>query len=454
MDDFIKDNSVSTDEQNDSGININSNNGKNISEQGFTNYHREIPKLPDVSAVFSNENEVSYYPEGEHKPSKKNRKKIFKTIIAVACVFAISFISVGGYVIFTNNGRDLPFHSSEDSSSSLTESSFTDETPKSVNAEGLPSLMQLAARENALSVPNIVIKVSPSVVGISSEVSGGTATGTGIIMSDDGYIITNCHVVEDALGITVVISVGDDFEEYEAALVGLDSQTDLAVLKIDKTGLIAAEFGLSSNLLVGELAIAIGNPLGFELSGSVTGGIISALNRELTVDEKQMTLIQTDAAINPGNSGGPLVNSFGQVIGINSVKIASTFSTSIDGIGFAIPIDDAKPIIDDLIQYGFVKSRPTLGISGEDVTSVISRYYDIPQGFLVRYVDPESGASDAGILIGDIVTAINDKAISSAAELNAAKSKYKAGDTVKLAIYRDGVDLEVDVVLAEAKAKG
>ena len=454
MDDFIKDNSVSTDEQNDSGININSNNGKNISEQGFTNYHREIPKLPDVSAVFSNENEVSYYPEGEHKPSKKNRKKIFKTIIAVACVFAISFISVGGYVIFTNNGRDLPFHSSEDSSSSLTESSFTDETPKSVNAEGLPSLMQLAARENALSVPNIVIKVSPSVVGISSEVSGGTATGTGIIMSDDGYIITNCHVVEDALGITVVISVGDDFEEYEAALVGLDSQTDLAVLKIDKTGLTAAEFGLSSNLLVGELAIAIGNPLGFELSGSVTGGIISALNRELTVDEKQMTLIQTDAAINPGNSGGPLVNSFGQVIGINSVKIASTFSTSIDGIGFAIPIDDAKPIIDDLIQYGFVKSRPTLGISGEDVTSVISRYYDIPQGFLVRYVDPESGASDAGILIGDIVTAINDKAISSAAELNAAKSKYKAGDTVKLAIYRDGVDLEVDVVLAEAKAKG
>ncbi|MFA5658322.1 MAG: trypsin-like peptidase domain-containing protein [Oscillospiraceae bacterium] len=453
MDNDFNNTNHSDDNENFQGYKINDDSvtNKDESRGSFTNYQRELPVLP----VFTNSiNEVAYYPEDIKAKKKISLKRIFKSVAAVFCVLLISMGSVAGYIVLTDNGARIPFYSSEvksDDSSEADSSSISDDSSEA-ESRTTPSLLQLAAKENALSVPDIVKKVSPSVVGISSKLYNGTSTGTGIIMTSDGYIITNGHVVEDATEITVVISTDDELEECEAKLIGIDKKTDLAVIKVKKTELIPAEFGTSEELEVGELAIAIGNPLGFELAGSVTGGIISALNRELTVEDKQMTLIQTDAAINPGNSVGPLVNSYGQVIGINSVKISSSYSTSTEGLGFAIPIDEAKPIVDDLIEYGYVKGRPMLGISGEDITSVIARYYDLPQGVIVRFIEPDSGAENGGIKIGDIIIGIDNKAITSMAELNEIKDTFKAGETVKLAIYRDGENIDLYVVLSEATA--
>ena len=247
--------------------------------------------------------------------------------------------------------------------------------------------------------------------------------------------------------------MGDENEtEYEAQIVGYDLQTDLAVLKIDATGLTPAEFGDSNDLQVGELVVAIGNPLGFELFGTTTCGIVSALNREVTINDKEMTLIQTDAAINSGNSGGPLLNGYGQVIGINSAKMGSTYgSASVEGLGFAIPISDAKDIINDLINYGYVAGRPQLGITGVDVTEAEAQRFNLPQGVYVYNVSENSAAYEAGIRQGDIITAIEGTTISTMEELNEIKNGYNAGDTVKISIYRSGGSIDLDLTLQEVK---
>lgn len=220
--------------------------------------------------------------------------------------------------------------------------------------------------EGALCLQDIYSRVIDSVVSISSMTSSGTSSGTGIIMSPDGYVITNHHVISGALVISVLTN---DNREFEAALVGSDEMSDLAVLKIDARGLQAAEFGDSSKLRVGDSVVAIGDPLGVQLRGTMTNGIISAINRDLTVGDRTMTLIQTNAALNNGNSGGPLINCYGQVIGINTVKMSSyyTASATVEGLGFAIPISVAKPIIDELIENGYVAGRPAIGISGDSL---------------------------------------------------------------------------------------
>ena len=196
--------------------------------------------------------------------------------------------------------------------------------------------------------------------------------------------------------------------------------------------------------------IAVGNPLGFDLFGSVTCGIVSALNRKISINDKEMNLIQTDAAINSGNSGGPLLNSCGQVIGINSAKMSSSYgSASVEGLGFAIPIDNAKQIIDDLIHYNYVKGRPQLGISTVDVTESDSRRYNIPMGAYVAVVDSGSAAEKAGIKVRDIIIDFNGDTIGSTTQLNSAKNKYKAGDTVEVTVNRNGKDIKLTVKLQE-----
>ncbi len=364
----------------------------------------------------------------------------------------VSVASIGGYIAVTNPPTSGP----NDNGVAQTTTSVTDTLEEDIPPHDTSTgLIELASAKDAMAVRDIYTKVKPSVVGISCTVSNGyvtgTATGTGIIMSSDGYIITNAHVVENATEIMVVL---DNDVEYSGTLVGADEQTDLAVIKIDATGLTAAEFGDSNTLAVGDLAIVIGNPLGFELSNSLTGGFISALNREVTINDQAMTLIQTDASVNSGNSGGPLVNCYGQVVGIVSAKIGSSYtsSTSVEGLGFAIPITDSLPIINDLIEYGYVTGRPMLGISGEDIDRVTSRYYNIPQGVLVRSVDPESGAAKAGIQEGDIIIGIEGQAITSMDELNEIKNNFKAGDTVTITVARELDDIDFIVVLSEATA--
>ena len=254
--------------------------------------------------------------------------------------------------------------------------------------------------EGALCLQDIYSRVIDSVVSISSMTSSGTSSGTGIIMSPDGYVITNHHVISGALVISVLTN---DNREFEAALVGSDEMSDLAVLKIDARGLQAAEFGDSSKLRVGDSVVAIGDPLGVQLRGTMTNGIISAINRDLTVGDRTMTLIQTNAALNNGNSGGPLINCYGQVIGINTVKMSSyyTASATVEGLGFAIPISVAKPIIDELIENGYVAGRPAIGISGDSLPTYYRAYYRLPDGVYVTSVNDGSDAKAKGIREGD-----------------------------------------------------
>lgn len=417
-------------------------------EQRF--YNPSIPEQPphSTSAI----NEYSYIPQRNFSniPPKKNKptKKILAFVVAFVCVGTLIGTGFLGYSLITGNKlteNDAESQSIVDNSSTIDNSDTQQTNPATVNRE-IPTLVQLASLENALSIPEIVKKVSPSVVGISCSMSGGTATGTGFIISKDGYIVTNAHVVNGANAIKVVLSETYKSEEMTAELIGIDTQTDIAVLKINKTDLQIVELGKSSDLVVGELAISIGNPLGFELSGTVTAGIISALDRTLTIEDREMNLIQTDASINSGNSGGPLINSYGQVVGMTSAKVASSYG---EGLGFAIPIDEVLPIVKDLIAHGYVKGRPIIGLSGETISDVYAQFYDIPQGFIVRTVNPGSPAEKAGIVVGDIVIGIEGKLINSIAEFNEVKAKYKAGDTITISLYREKKITDIKLVLAE-----
>ena len=301
----------------------------------------------------------------------------------------------------------------------------------------------------------IAAKAGPSIVGVKvsymTQSFFGTQEadeeGSGIIYSEDGYIITNYHVIESAINnntAVVAISIPNDEKTYEAKIIGGDEATDLAVVKIDKTGLTPAEFGESSKLNVGELAVAIGNPLGQEFAGSVTVGYISALNREITTDGRTYNLVQTDAAINPGNSGGALVNSTGQVIGINTVKISVT---GVEGLGFAIPIDDAMPIIKELIENGKI-IRPYIGISGIDLDEMTAKRNNLVKGIYVAQVLNGSPAKEAGIQKGDVIVKFEGTDTITMQKLNQIKNTKKIGDTVTITVNRAGKEIDIKLTLA------
>ena len=306
-------------------------------------------------------------------------------------------------------------------------------------------------------------KVLPSVVGIKVEYSvssifyrnmssTATAEGSGVIIREDGYILTNNHIVNTSSSSNfyevgkankVTVYLYNDETPYEATIVGTDEQTDLAVLKIEKTGLTAATLGDSDNVKVGEFAMAIGNPLGMQ--SSVSSGIISAVNRKVTSDNKTYTLIQTDAAINSGNSGGALVNSNGEVIGINTLKMSGS---GIEGMGFAIPINSTKTIYEQLIQYNKVK-RPYIGISGRDLDEETAKANNLVVGVYVISVDEFSSAEKVGIKIGDVITKIDGKEIKTMEELNEVKNSHSIGDEITLTINRSGNEKEFKLTLQE-----
>ena len=398
---------------------------------------------------YNNMNEYSYNP----KPNKPKHKKLLTVLVVCLCVVALGATSVVGYSIMTGNTLGNLFNKVENYSAAPNNTEKNDSTNK-VKRENLPTLIQLATPDDAMKIPDIVEKVSPSVVGISCLTNTGTVTGTGIIMSEDGYIITNAHVVDGASAISVILpseysdgEKDDKDNSFKAELIGKDNQTDIAVVKIEKEGLVAVEFGTSGEVQVGEVSIVIGNPLGLDLANSVTAGIISATDRSITIEDRTMNLIQTDASINSGNSGGPLINAYGQVIGITSAKVASTYG---EGLGFAIPIDEAIPIVNELMENGYVTGRPTLGISGMNISDLQSQYYDIPKGFIVKIVEPGSAAEQAGIVEDDIIVGIEGTLIESIEEFNAIKEKYKAGDEITVSLYRNDKIVDVKVILGEA----
>ncbi len=340
-----------------------------------------------------------------------------------------------------------------------TTSSIDDDKPSNTNVN--TQLISLQGYTDT-SV-GVAKKVQPSIVAITVEYSVNsifnrtpqktTAKGSGIIISENGYILTNNHVVNSASSNSfyeigkankVTVKLYNDDKEYEGEIIGTDSQTDLAVIKIDKTDLTAAELGDSDSVQVGEFSMAIGSPLG--LDNSVTAGIVSAVNREVEdSDGTKYIAIQTDAAINSGNSGGALVNSKGQVIGVNTLKLSGT---GVEGVGFAIPINSTKDIYEQLIQYSKVK-RPYIGISGRDLDEETAKANNLVVGVYVLSVDEFSAAEKAGIRMQDVIIEADGKKITTMDELNKIKNEKKIGDTLKLKIYRDGKEKNITVTLQE-----
>lgn len=378
------------------------------------------------------ENEFQEAPQPSPEKPKRAKRVVQLTwgkltaIIACCLVLSIGCGIGGAYLIARTNPSSVIY---QDTSKIVSTGSQDSSTIKSVVEQCANSVVEIQTE----SVTN---GSNP----FQQYVSSGA--GSGVILTQDGYIVTNHHVIEDANSITVRTRSGD---EYNASLVGSDEQSDLAVLKIDASGLTPAVLGDSTTLEVGDLAIAIGNPLG-ELGGSVTSGIISALDREMTIDGQTMTLLQTDAAVNPGNSGGGLFNANGDLIGIVNAKSSGE---NVEGIGFAIPISTATDIIDELIANGEVTSRPTLGVSlynVEDEMTASQLGVDSTGVYIVQIVD--GGAADnAGLRSGDRIISVDGSEVSSASDVRAALNKHKIGESISITVERNGQTQDFDVAL-------
>lgn len=349
--------------------------------------------------------------------------------------------------LLSNTNNISNTNSSSQNSGYVSQTSLSNYSDTSIYAANkiLPSIVGIKVEYNVNSLI--------SMFGNSGQTSTASASGSGIIISEDGYILTNNHIVstsssesyyEVSEATKLTVTLFNDDTEYEAKIIGTDEQTDLAVIKIEKTGLSKAEFADSDNIKVGEFAMAVGNPLGMQ--SSITCGVISAVNREVTDTEgKKYNLIQTDAAINSGNSGGALVNSEGKVIGINTLKLSGT---GIEGMGFAIPINSTTDITSQLIQYSKVK-RPYIGISGMDLSEETAKKYNLVVGIYVKSVDDFSAGEKAGIKSGDVIIEADGKKVTKMDELNEIKNSHKIGDEMKIKIKRDNSEKELTITLGE-----
>lgn len=373
-----------------------------------------------------------------NQQAQTEKPKHSKGLIALAVILCVLLVVVimmfALYVAFKENKVDGLPQTGEQHQVQEGPNLKINDSPSAGTGEG--------DTDDGYSTSTIASNVTPSVVGIQTYTKSldyeASGEGSGVIMSEDGYIITNAHVLTDDNGylVAAVNVVLNNGSEYEAKIIGTDSKTDLAVVKIDATGLICAEFGNSDQVQVGERVLAIGNPGGLEFMGSVSQGIISGLNRTLKMSSGlNMNLIQTDAAINPGNSGGALVNRYGQVIGINSAKITGT---DYEGIGFAIPMNDAQPIIDDIIRYGYVQSRVKIGITYRQIDEALAKTKDAPVGLYIVSVESSSDAAAKGLKEGDIITKIDGKDATSSQVVLDILSAKKVGDSIDLTVYREG----------------
>ena len=395
-------------------------------QQSYQNgpYHQDQRKGPGPQDDFHwNYDE---YEAARKKSHTRRGRGVAVFGILLAVVLTVGVVFLAGYGIY-----GLVAAPEEEQNQVTTENRTTPElTIKDHPVD--PSDGQIAA-DGKMTTTQIAKEVRPSVVGVIQYANNSftpTGEGSGIIMNSDGYIVTNAHVVEGAIGINVVLDHG---ENYAAKLIGIDTKTDLAVIKIEAENLVSATFGNSDQLEVGDKVIAIGNPGGVTLMGSVSQGIVSGL-RSLSDDSGYSSdYIQTDAAINPGNSGGALVNEYGQVVGINSSKIADV---DYEGIGFAIPINEAKPIIDDLMEYGYVTGRVKLGISGVAINETLSQIRKLPTGIMIYSIDATSDLAGRNVAQYDIITAIDGKAVASFNDVSSALEGKKPGDTVELTLYR------------------
>ena len=438
------------------------NNTKRYAENTYSNYSGGYQSVPysneaymnGVNAAKAKANSSIPYREHikEHDRNRKSDKRPKRYIAAMLAAAMLNLAVLGGAFALGHSfgSKDGAATNKESLSQSLRSN---DSSP--VSSSSANGTTNTAATTGDKTTTEIAKEVGPAVVGIKSRIQGqislfggyteSESQGSGIIISEDGYIVTNNHVVDGASEVTVLLNTGS---EYTANVIGTDEQTDLAVIKIQPgEDLTVAVLGDSSKVEVGETAIAIGNPMGVDFFGSVTQGIVSAVNRTVEVENRTMNLIQTDAAINSGNSGGALINSRGEVIGINTVKVSTT---GVEGMGFAIPISEAKPIISDLLDYGYVKGRPIIGVSTRDVSSYMAQQYGWPQGAQIMSVTTDN-ARNAGLQQGDIITSADGTKISSGSDLTEYKDTKSPGDTVELEVYKyaTGKTEKIKVVLSE-----
>ena len=386
-------------------------------------------------------------PPMSQKPHTPKNKKHSRGLalglcgVAAACLLFAGGAVVGNMAFGGNANSDSGTSASTSDSAPTLQINSKPESDSSNSSDNYDTADGMAGED-------IYKKVNPSVVSVISTTSEGTGSGSGVIMSKDGYIITNNHVVDGAQSVSVQLSDGTSLD---AEIIGTDEQTDLAVIKVTPTSdLTAAEFGDSDELEPGEYAYAIGSPGGVQFANTITGGRISAINRDLTVNDRVMTLIQTDASINNGNSGGALINKYGQVVGITSAKLSGNAfgSATVEGMGFAIPINTAKDIVDEIIQNGYVSGRPSIGITGQNVESADGKV----SGVQVYSIDSRAKAASEGLQVGDVITAVDGTPTPDMDKVNELKQDKKAGDKLTLSVYRisTGKTLNITITLTDS----
>jgi len=399
--------------------------------------HDSLSRLPEGSYGYGGYTDPA--PGGRPAPTKRKSGNMGKAIaLVLACTLAGGGAGVGGAALYSQ------FNSARSANTTVMYESARDAVLTSAIPVGDTALTPAQLYElNVNSCVGITVESTTNVFG---QTSSAAASGSGFVLTEDGYIVTNYHVIERAAisGGTITVSFKDG-SSYPATVVGCEPDNDVAVLNIEASGLTPVVLGDSARLVIGESVIAIGNPLG-ELDYSITDGLISALDRLIsTEDGSTLNMLQTNCAINPGNSGGPLFNSYGEVIGITTAKYSSSSSgTTVEGLGFAIPINDIKSILSDLIEYGYVTGKPYMGVQVGNVPEIAQRY-GVVAGATIDSVTSGSAAERAGLQVGDIITALDDTAIDSASALTAALSSYRAGDSATLTMVRSNETVRLTI---------
>lgn len=402
---------------------------------GFGGYTDPAPVVPTPET-----------PQQEKKPGGGFSKKVVALVLA--CAIVGGGAGVGGAALYQNmtKGGTVVYEGERPTVQTVVN-----------NNNGQPMTPEQLYAANLASCVGITVNTTVNIFG---QTTTSAATGSGFVLTQDGYIVTNYHIIKEAVdnsSVTIEVTFADD-TKYTAKLVGGEQDNDIAVLKIDATGLQPVTLGDSSQLVVGETVYAIGNPLG-ELTYTLTDGIVSALDRLITTSSQDangntvsttLNVLQTNCAMNPGNSGGPLFDSYGNVVGVVSAKLTrSSSGVSAEGLGFAIPINDVKDIINDLIEHGYVTGKPYMGVQ-VNVVDEVSQRYGIPAGAVVEYVAEGSCAEKAGLQVNDIITAIDDTAVDSPSALTAAlSSNYKAGDTATLTVLRGSDKITLSITFDE-----
>ena len=413
---------------------------------------RQAPQRAEALATVADAQRYVFSPREALQQHKPVRRSLW---IALAVLAVLALVgAVAGIVQIDRKLRARTQEPADESSHYEWHTNLEDYSDAQTRIPTYPNGEDVRLRfseshAEALSIQEVYARVNPCTVTVATALSGtgGAIIGTGVIFTSDGYILTNAHVIAGGEQCYVVL---DDGTSYDARLVGSDAEKDLAVLKVNAVGLPVAEFGDSDALSVGDTVYAIGNPLGVELRGTLTDGIVSAINRDVSVDGGTMTLIQTNAALNNGNSGGPLINIYGQVVGINTMKMGSSSTVSVEGLGFAIPVSSAAWMVNDLIAYGELRGEPVLGI-------IVNRQgVELPNGetgLVIYEVSPGGPGDNAQLQPGDCIVRADGEPLETVSDLLRIRRRYGVGEAVTLEIDRSGERFAVIVILGEAQEK-